>query len=103
MILRSVTLSTLSTFVTPYPFITPKALEARSGRSTSEVPVHRFRAVLHVHLLVDAVDVLLDGAHGDAQPVADLLVQEPLRQQLEHAAFPFAQGHIAEVVPLLHG
>jgi hypothetical protein len=37
------------------------------------------------NLLVHPVDVLLHGAHREAQPVRDLLVQQALGQQFEHA------------------
>ena len=51
---------------------------------------HGLSPVVHVELAKDVLQVLLDRARGDHQPVGDRLVREPFAQQAEH--FQLALG-----------
>ena len=46
----------------------------------------RFRLRVDVQLLVDAADVVADGIHGNAKPIADFLIAVSLREQADDAS-----------------
>ena len=46
-------------------------------------PEHELEAAVHLHLLVDVVQVNLDGALGNGEPLADDAVAQPLRHHLD--------------------
>ena len=51
-------------------------------------PIDRFGPVRNLELVVDFVDVLLDGAIGDAEELADFFVQQAFGQMLEDLLLP---------------
>lgn len=52
----------------------------------------RFRAVSHVHLLVDVADVNLHGILGKMQLVGDDLVLRPLADEIQDLNLPGGQS-----------
>ena len=55
-------------------------------------PIDRFGPVRNLELVVDFVDVLLDGAIGDAEELADFFVQQAFGQMLEDLLLPGRKG-----------
>ena len=53
---------------------------------------HRVAATTHTELAVDAESVRLDGLRGDSQLYGDLLVGQPLLQQLQYVEFAAARS-----------
>jgi hypothetical protein len=48
-------------------------------------------AALHVELAIDVVDVLLDGANRDDEPIGDRLIGMPIGDQAQDLVFARAQ------------
>ena len=65
-------------------------------------PIDRFGPVRNLELVVDFVDVLLDGAIGDAEELADFFVQQAFGQMLKDLLLPGRKGEYNMCAANLH-
>ena len=66
-------------------------------------PVYRLGAIFHIELLVNVIDVSLDGVHTEAQLFGDVSVFRTGGKQVENFHFPYRKQIVLTVQKRLVG